>query len=161
MAKPDEYTADINLEDLEDYEEPDEDLDAEDLDEDLTGELDDDLATDLDGTLDPALDPGLDPGLDENLEEETLDEEEEEEDLEEDAELDEEEEEEEEALDVILARDTGLDEELGRLDDEPRDGLFPSDAPISAGEFTCRSCFLVKRRPQLADPERMICLDCI
>jgi hypothetical protein len=87
-------------------------------------------------------------------EEEPLDEEDE------SAELDEEEDE-EEALDILLARDTGLNEDLVRLDDETRDGLGDVDAPIRAGEFTCRSCFLVKRRPQLADAERMICLDCV
>ena len=27
-------------------------------------------------------------------------------------------------------------------------------------EFVCRSCFLVKRRTQLVDPDRLLCVDC-
>lgn len=161
MAKPDEYTAEVD--DLEDL---DEELDDEDLAEDLHADLDDeDLHVDLtDGLEDEELDDdaGVEAGLDEDLVDgETADEEEEEEDDDEVAELDEDEEEEEEALDVLLARDVGLNDDLARLDDESRDGMGNSDAPISAGEFTCRSCFLVKRRPQLADEERMVCLDCV
>ena len=29
------------------------------------------------------------------------------------------------------------------------------------GEFTCQSCFLVKHPSQLADPDRMLCRDCV
>ncbi|MGH8898129.1 MAG: hypothetical protein ACRDZ4_14210 [Egibacteraceae bacterium] len=155
MTKSDEYTTDID--DLEDI---DEDLDDEDLEEDLHV---DDLIDELDAGLDVELGEGPDAGLDAGLEGEVLDEDEEEDDessgLEDDE--DDEDDEEEEALDVLLARDTGLNEDLVRLDDEPRDGLGNADAPIGAGEFTCRSCFLVKRRPQLADEERMVCLDCV
>ncbi|MHB8511503.1 MAG: DUF4193 family protein [Actinomycetota bacterium] len=32
--------------------------------------------------------------------------------------------------------------------------------PQQADEFTCRSCFLVKHRSQLADKKKMICRDC-
>ncbi len=32
--------------------------------------------------------------------------------------------------------------------------------PRSAEEFLCQSCFLVKHRRQLADPVRLICVDC-
>lgn len=160
MVKPDEYT------DIDELEDIDEDLDVEDLDvEDLDDEdLDDE---DLNEDLPTDLTNGLDTGLDEDMEADALEEgkdEEEDEDEAEGAALDEDEDEaedEEEALDILLARDTGLNEELVRLDDEPRDGLGNSDAPISAGEFTCRSCFLVKRRPQLADEELMVCLDCV
>ncbi|MGH8883842.1 MAG: hypothetical protein ACRDYX_01445 [Egibacteraceae bacterium] len=156
MTKSDEYTTDID--DLEDI---DEDLDDEDMEEDLHV---DDLTDELDAGLDVELGEGPDAGLNAGLEGEVLDEDEEEDDdespgLEDDE--DDEEDEEEEALDVLLARDTGLNEDLVRLDDEPRDGLGNADAPIGAGEFTCRSCFLVKRRPQLADEERMVCLDCV
>jgi hypothetical protein len=88
------------------------------------------------------------------------DDEDEEIELEEDDEV--EDEEEEESLDVLLARDQALDEDdLIKLDDEPRDGLATSPDPIGAGEFTCRSCFLVKRRAQLADEKKLICLDCV
>lgn len=65
-------------------------------------------------------------------------------------------EEEEESLEVLLGR--AADDE--RLADEPRDGLASVDSIIAADEFTCRSCFLVKRRAQLADARKMICLDC-
>ena len=34
--------------------------------------------------------------------------------------------------------------------------------PIAAHrEFVCRRCFLVKRRSQLADADRMLCRDCV
>jgi uncharacterized protein DUF4193 len=41
--------------------------------------------------------------------------------------------------------------------------LEPLDArvvPIQATEFTCKRCFLVKHRSQLADKKRMLCRDC-
>ena len=66
----------------------------------------------------------------------------------------------EESLDVLLAREQGEDDAMVRLDDEPRDGLVSVTTPIGADEFTCRSCFLVKRRAQLADEKKMICFDC-
>jgi len=71
------------------------------------------------------------------------------------------EDEDEESLDVLLAREkaTSEDDDLGRLE-EPRDGLTVPAQPISADEFTCRSCFLVKNRAQLADEDALICLDC-
>lgn len=33
--------------------------------------------------------------------------------------------------------------------------------PKRPGEFTCRSCFLVKHPSQLADARRMLCRDCV
>jgi hypothetical protein len=158
VAKPEEFTTDIDLD--EEFDETEEEIDA-DLDEELDPDLDEDeLAADLDEDLDDSLSGDLAEGdelveAEEDEEEDEEDEEEEEETLEDE----EDEEEEEEGLDVLLTRETRLDDEI-RLDDEARDSLGNSDAPISAGEFTCRSCFLVKRRPQLADEERMICLDC-
>ncbi len=67
---------------------------------------------------------------------------------------------EEESLDVLLAREQGADD-LVRLDDEPRDGLVTVIPAIGDDEFTCRSCFLVKRRAQLADADAMYCVDCV
>ena len=32
--------------------------------------------------------------------------------------------------------------------------------PRQADEFTCKSCFLVHHRSQLADEKRMVCTDC-
>jgi hypothetical protein len=135
VAKDDEY-------DEESYEEeePDEDLDDEDLDDEDLDEL---------------------PDLEEEDDElEELDEDEAEAETEEELpEDDEEPEDEEESLDVLLTRDKGIDEELVR-GDEPRDGLSVTGAVPDVGEFTCRSCFLVKRQGQLADAKKLICLDC-
>ncbi len=47
---------------------------------------------------------------------------------------------------------TGRDERL-----EPLDSRV---VPIQATEFTCKRCFLVKHRSQLADKKRMLCRDC-
>jgi hypothetical protein len=33
--------------------------------------------------------------------------------------------------------------------------------PQQATEFTCKNCFLVKHRSQLADKKRMFCVDCV
>jgi hypothetical protein len=34
-------------------------------------------------------------------------------------------------------------------------------SPRRAHEFVCRSCFLVKSNNQLADPDRLLCTDCV
>jgi hypothetical protein len=129
VAKDDDFE-DEELEELED----DDALEDDELDDDIDLDLDDD-----------------DELEDDEVEDEEVDEAEVEEE-DEDNEL------EEESLDVLLARDQGLDEnELVR--DGQREGLGLTTAP-GAGEFTCQSCFLVKRRAQLADEKRMICFDC-
>lgn len=118
----------------------------------------------------------------EELDEEHLAEEdlEEEADLEEDVEVLEEEEdiavlEEEEpdsdeveaTLDQILEERVGvragLEEEEDEDFDEPVEDRAASIgvSPKRPGEFTCRSCFLVKHRSQLADTKRVLCRDCI
>lgn len=117
----------------------DDDGETEDDDEDLDLELDDDLEVD---DIPDDDDDADDADDDDDEDEEVADE---------DA---------EESLDVLLAREQGDDESLVRLDDEPRDGLVSVIETISADEFTCTSCFLVKRRAQLADEKKMICLDC-
>lgn len=66
--------------------------------------------------------------------------------------------EEEESLDVILAREQDLEDEFAPAEEAPR--ASPQTTPAGEDEFTCRSCFLVKRRAQLADEEEWICLDC-
>jgi hypothetical protein len=53
--------------------------------------------------------------------------------------------------------DTVLD--LGRGDDKT-EALVEKVVPQQLNEFTCRSCFLVKHRSQLADKKRMLCRDC-
>lgn len=83
-----------------------------------------------------------------------------------------EEESDEEALEELEA------EELELLDDEMSESLLVDEAAelrairreelslnvevqgVAPGEFVCQSCFLVKRKSQLADPVRMICRDC-
>ena len=59
--------------------------------------------------------------------------------------------------------DEGDDDEgvidLGR-DDDSKEALVERVVPAQANEFTCRSCFLVKHRSQLADKKKMYCFDC-
>jgi hypothetical protein len=146
VAELEEYRAD------EEFAEDDETGDEEDL------IVEDDLE-DLDALED------LEEDVTDVIEEGDVEEEEEEEAEEDVEELEERddvvvEDEEEESLDVLLARDKASDDEdLGRLE-EPRDGLAVPAQPIGAQEFTCRSCFLVKNRAQLADEDELICFDC-
>ena len=107
---------------------------------------DDDIDVDVDDEDDDAADPEDDDEPDDEDEDED----------------DEDDDEGEESLDVLLAREKVLDEDdLGRIADESREGLTVRPALVGAGEFTCRSCYLVKRRAQLADEKRMLCFDCV
>ena len=74
----------------------------------------------------------------------------------------------EEDLDTILKdRIAATDDE----EDEEDDDAPPVDTPSAdtggrvqpkrPGEFTCQSCFLVKHPSQLADPDEMLCADCV
>jgi hypothetical protein len=73
------------------------------------------------------------------------------------------------SLDEILReRLEGVEEEEGEEEEgeiiEPagRVGLSEAEVvPCTAEEFVCRSCFLIKPRSQLADPQRLICTDCL
>ena len=47
---------------------------------------------------------------------------------------------------------------LGR--EEPIETLSVKVVPQQPTEFTCRKCYLVKHRSQLADKKRMYCRDC-
>lgn len=88
-----------------------------------------------------------------------------------DFEDDEDDEDVEDALDELLVDDEDELDELLEEDDEviPLDeedgardkGRRTKVEVIGAGEFTCRSCFLVRRRSALADEERMLCIDCV
>ena len=49
--------------------------------------------------------------------------------------------------------------DLGRGDDKT-EALVEKVIPPQANEFTCRNCFLVKHRSQLADKKKMFCRDC-
>jgi hypothetical protein len=146
-------------------------------------ELDDELGEAEDLDLNVLDDVDYDEDADFDVE--TIDEEEEEEDEEkedDEVEEDEEEEEDEDAGEVV-EDDEDEDEDIVDDEDEEEEdeetlevllgpdsdaNVTPSrsrsdesgDAPPGEGEFTCRSCFLVKRRAQLADATAMICLDC-
>lgn len=57
---------------------------------------------------------------------------------------------EEEEDDSVLALDR----------DERVEPLAVKVVPPQANEFTCKNCFLVKHRSQLADKRRTLCVDC-
>jgi len=71
------------------------------------------------------------------------------------------------SLEELLARrtDDKVEEEdesvldLARGDDKA-ETLPIKVLPQQSNEFTCRNCFLVKHRSQLADKKKMICRDC-
>jgi hypothetical protein len=80
-----------------------------------------------------------------------------------------------ESLDRILAeRTAGEEEPIDETDEKEEDSLPATiaSAPLETGkkdprtptcregEFLCPSCFLVRRRAQLADPVKGICRDC-
>jgi hypothetical protein len=71
------------------------------------------------------------------------------------------------SLDEILAKKA----EEGAEDGEEESAISPGGSdrvealpvkvvPQQPTEFTCKKCFLVKHRSQLADKRRMICRDC-
>lgn len=139
---------------------PDDDLDTEDLGEPEPGELDDD------GLGDDLGEPDLEQ---EDLAEEDLAEDEENtEEAEEEAEAG------DESLEGILNQhgsrlasdDDGDEADVIALVSE-RDDTVTGDLPErvvpikSRQEFVCRRCFLVKSRTQLADRERQLCRDCV
>lgn len=63
------------------------------------------------------------------------------------------------AEDVQEEDDEEIILDLGRGDDKT-EALVEKVVPPQANEFTCRNCFLVKHRSQLADKKRMFCRDC-
>jgi hypothetical protein len=70
------------------------------------------------------------------------------------------------SLDVILKERLVVEDEEEEDEDEPADVEDRGDGafrvlPKQPGEFVCQSCFLVKSHSQLADPERMLCRDCV
>jgi hypothetical protein len=75
----------------------------------------------------------------------------------------------ESSLDELLAKrapeekvpEEEEDDTLLNLDrDERVESLAVKVVPAQANEFTCKNCFLVKHRSQLADKRRMFCVDC-
>ncbi|CAN5136929.1 hypothetical protein BH20ACT9_BH20ACT9_19660 [soil metagenome] len=124
-------------------------------------EVDEDIEPDeLDDYDDPAaLDEDPDPADDEDADEASDADDDEPDAPEEEGVGDEDEEDEEESLEALLTRGREIDD--SEVDSQSRHGLAPVTQLVGAGEFTCRSCFLVKRRAQLADAERLICRDCV
>jgi hypothetical protein len=49
--------------------------------------------------------------------------------------------------------------DLSRGEDKT-EALVEKVIPPQENEFTCRNCFLVKHRSQLADKKKMFCRDC-
>ena len=137
MAAADDFDADLG--DDEGLE-----LDSADIDDVISAEDADDDESDADLDDD---DKDGDTATDKTDDDETDDA---------DPELDEEDEEEgEESLEVLLGQD-----EKATKTKSPRAVPSAVTATVGEGEFTCRSCFLVKRRAQLADEDKMICFDC-
>lgn len=72
------------------------------------------------------------------------------------------------SLEELLARrteDKAVEEEDESLLDlargeERSETLAIKVLPQQSNEFTCRNCFLVKHKSQLADKKKMICRDC-
>jgi hypothetical protein len=71
------------------------------------------------------------------------------------------------SLEELLARrseDKVEEEDESVLDlargDERSETLAIKVLPQQSNEFTCRNCFLVKHKSQLADKKKMICRDC-
>ncbi|WP_370324730.1 hypothetical protein [Euzebya sp.] len=137
--------------------------DGEDLDDDLEFEgddLDDDIESDDDDLFD---DDDEDDDLDGD---EVSEDDDETEGDDEDEELEEDDEDDEDDLEDELDELLEEDEEVQPLDEEEggaKKGAKPRRKPelISDDEFTCRSCFLVKKPSQLADAEQMLCFDCV
>jgi Domain of unknown function (DUF4193) len=143
-----------------------EDVDEEDLDledEELTEE---DLDEEADLDVDEAEEEGAEE-VDDNGE--TLLTTDEEEDYEDDEEDDGDDV--EASLDVILKsrlvvsesdeEEDEEDEEDEEAEGDERGEIATRVLPKQPGEFVCQSCFLVKHRSQLADPERQLCRDCV
>jgi hypothetical protein len=143
------------------FEEPEEDIEPDDLDEDALVDVEDDSFT----------------ALEEDLTEVEVVEDEEEEEAEPPrrvAAADEEDDDEDviDPDDVEADLDTILKDRLVAPDEEPDDDEDevevddrgdPVDRiqPKRPGEFVCQSCFLVKHPSQLADAVNQLCLDCV
>ena len=158
----------------EEEEEPSEPDDIDDLDEDdeFSSDMDIDVDdVDVDDDDDVLIDEGSDDVVTGDgkksaaADEDGEDEEDEVVDLEEELHPDDV----EEPLDVLLLERTSsglLDEDEYDEDEDDSEGDDRAEPgsripPKRPGEFVCRSCFLVKHPSQLADPERMLCSDCV
>lgn len=57
----------------------------------------------------------------------------------------------------LLLPDDEIAAVVAETDDEDED----EEDALKDGEFVCRSCFMAKRESALADPEAMLCRDCV
>ena len=141
--------------DIDDLEEDDEFSSDMDIDEDEV-DVDDDVLIDEESEDVVVVAAGEEEGEDEEDEVVDLEEELHPDDV-------------EEPLDVLLLERTSsglLDEDEYDEDEDDSEGDDRAEPgsripPKRPGEFVCRSCFLVKHPSQLADPERMLCSDCV
>lgn len=149
---------DVEVELTDDTLDDDDDLEADDLFEEVVSDDDDadddGLTTVLADDLDSVEDDDADDG-DELVDDDEVDKDENSVsgDDEDDDELDDE-------LDELLEEDEEvqpLDEDDGKKAPKPRRKV----ELVSDDEFTCRSCFLVKKPSQLADRDAMLCFDCV
>jgi hypothetical protein len=74
-----------------------------------------------------------------------------------------------ESIQEILQKQEDADEDATDDDDaviatiakdEKLEPIYARVVPIQETEFTCKRCFLVKHRSQLADKKRTLCRDC-
>lgn len=74
-----------------------------------------------------------------------------------------------ESIQELLVKQEAADEEEAEEDEvvvpltreeKLAEPLEARVVPIQATEFTCKRCFLVKHRSQLADKKKMLCRDC-
>ena len=124
--------------------------DTDDLDEDVVAELDDESSSDDEDDPDDEVDEDA-PVL--------LAVAEDEDDLSDDAAV-------ELALDEVLAetirRTTAPeDDDDGPLEVDPLVDPFETILPKQDDEFRCKSCRLLKKMSQLADPDKTLCRDCV
>lgn len=136
-----------------------EDLDdADDLDVGDDVEVDVDVVADLD---DGIVDDGDEPDSDDADEESPIliVRTEDDDDLADDADV-------ELALDEVLAETirrttTPEDDDDGPIDVDPLVDPLETILPKQDDEFRCKSCRLLKKMSQLADPEKNLCRDCV
>lgn len=166
-----EHSDDLDTEDVEELEEvvPDElgddDLDAADepvLEDDFVEEEEDDDASPAEDVDEAVAEPApAKPKASSRRARAGEDDEEEEDDDEEDDDV-------EADLDTILKDriaaqpdDAEDEDENAQPETEDRTDGAGKIQPRKPGEFVCQSCFLVKHPSQLADPDNMLCADCV
>lgn len=62
---------------------------------------------------------------------------------------------------LVAADDEADEDDEEELEVDDRGDPVDRIQPRRPGEFVCQSCFLVKHPGQLADPVKLLCLDCV